>query len=83
MLYRRFDTVYSALGVEPRNALPRLLKARRSRDGRLKVNDHQETSVGGLYAAGDVVKGLNQLTVAMAEAAVAAVDIHNSLRRRD
>jgi thioredoxin reductase (NADPH) len=80
---RRFDTVYSALGVEPRNELALSLGARRARDGRLKVNEHQETSVRGLYAAGDLVKGLNQLTVAMAEAAVAAVDIHNALRAED
>ena len=39
-------------------------------DGRLAVDDHQQTSVPGLYAAGDVVRGLNQLTVASAEATV-------------
>lgn len=37
----------------------------------------------GLYAAGDVVRGLNQIAVATAEAAVAATDIHNRLRQAD
>ncbi|MDP9065448.1 MAG: FAD-dependent oxidoreductase, partial [Pseudomonadota bacterium] len=51
--------------------------------GALVVNEHQQTSVDGLYAAGDVVRGLNQIVVAGAEAAVAATDIHNRLRGRN
>jgi thioredoxin reductase (NADPH) len=80
---RRFDTVYSALGVTPRYGLAVQVGARRAEDGRLEVDEHQRTSVPGLYAAGDIVRGLNQIAVAVAEAAVAAVDIHNALRRRD
>jgi thioredoxin reductase (NADPH) len=45
------------------------------------VNAHQMTSVAGLYAAGDVVRALNQIAVATGEAAVAVTDIHNRLRR--
>jgi thioredoxin reductase (NADPH) len=48
--------------------------------GRLVVGDHQETSVEGLYAAGDVVRGLNQISVAQGEGAIAATHIHNRLR---
>ena len=44
------------------------------------VGRHQRTSVPGLYAAGDVVLGLNQISVAQAEGAIAATDIHNHLR---
>jgi thioredoxin reductase (NADPH) len=51
------------------------------RSSALIVNAHQETSVSNLYAAGDVVRGLNQVIVAAAEAAIAATDIHNKLRR--
>jgi thioredoxin reductase (NADPH) len=43
------------------------------------VNEHQLTSVEGLYAAGDVVRGLNQISVADGEAAIAATAIHNAL----
>ena len=46
----------------------------------LRVNAHQETSVPRLYAAGDVVRGLNQVVVAASESAIAATDIHNKLR---
>jgi hypothetical protein len=39
------------------------------------------TSVDGLYAAGDVVSDLHQLSVAEGHAAIAATMIHNSLPR--
>lgn len=80
---RAFDLVYSALGTSPNAELARALNARLSEDGRLEVDLHQRTSVPGLWAAGDVVRGLNQIAVATAEAAVAATDIHNALRRAD
>jgi thioredoxin reductase (NADPH) len=47
--------------------------------GRLFVSEHQETSVRGLYAAGDLVRGLNQISVATGEAAIAATAVHNAL----
>jgi thioredoxin reductase (NADPH) len=77
----RFDALYSALGSTPRSLLAAGLKAQMDEQGRLMVDEHQNTSVPGLYAAGDLVRGLNQLTVAEAEAAIAATDIHNRLRR--
>jgi thioredoxin reductase (NADPH) len=44
--------------------------------------DHKQcTSVEGLYAAGDVVSDLHQLSVAEGHAAIAATAIHNSLPR--
>lgn len=80
---RRFDALYSALGVTPRTGLARAAGAKLARDGRLIVGEHQETSIPMLYAAGDMVRGLNQITTAEAEAAIAATDIHNQLRKRD
>ena len=80
---RSFDLVYSALGTSPNADLAEGLGARLGEDGRLFVDPHQQTSVPGLYAAGDVVRGLNQIAVAGAEAAVAATAIHNSLREAD
>jgi thioredoxin reductase (NADPH) len=76
-----FDTIYSALGTIPRADLARQLGARRCDDGRVIVGDHQMTSVDGLYAAGDIVEGLNQISVAMGDAAIAATAIHNRLGR--
>lgn len=81
--FRVFDLVYSALGTSPNAELARALGARLSDDRCLAVDDHQQTSVPGLYAAGDVVRGLNQIAVAGAEAAIAATAIHNALREAD
>jgi thioredoxin reductase (NADPH) len=77
---RIFDAVYSALGVTPRARLAVQAGAKLDAGGRLVVGDHQETSVPGLYAAGDVVRGLNQISTAEAEGAIAATDVHNRLR---
>jgi len=78
---RTFDVCYAALGCTARNELAVGLGARLDESHSLIVNAHQETSVSNLYAAGDVVRGLNQVVVAAAEAAIAATDIHNKLRK--
>ncbi len=73
----RFEVLYSALGLKPRSDLGEQLGARRDETGALLVDEHNRTSVGGLYAAGGVVRGLDQIVVAMGHAAIAATDIHN------
>jgi len=78
-----FDLVYSALGTTPSNTLALSLGAVVGDDGRLVVDDHCQTTVLGLYAAGDVVKGLNQIAVATSDAAIATTAIHNGLRERE
>ena len=78
-----FDLVYSALGTSANADLAAALNCRLAEDGRLEVDLHQKTSIPGFYAAGDIVRGLNQIAVATAEAAVAATAIHNSLRQAD
>lgn len=77
---RTFDTLYSALGIAPRTRLARDAGAELDESGRLIVSEHQETSVPGLFAAGDVVRGLNQISTAEGEGAIAATAIHNRLR---
>ncbi|HJS87832.1 MAG TPA: NAD(P)/FAD-dependent oxidoreductase [Acetobacteraceae bacterium] len=75
----RFDTIYSALGTRIRSKLATSLGAEADEDGALIVRDHQQTSVEGLYAAGDVVRGLSQISVAAGQAAVAATHMNASL----
>ncbi|CAN5287272.1 NAD(P)/FAD-dependent oxidoreductase [soil metagenome] len=74
-----FDKVYSAFGTVSQSQLARSLNAQVDASDRLFVGDHQETSISGLYAAGDLVRGLNQICVASGEAAIAATAIHNRL----
>ncbi|HRD69190.1 MAG TPA: NAD(P)/FAD-dependent oxidoreductase [Legionella sp.] len=71
-----FDTLYSALGCAKSNQLALGLGARET-EGDLIVSKHQQTSVEGLYAAGDIIAGLNQLCVGEGEGATAATDVHN------
>jgi thioredoxin reductase (NADPH) len=76
---RRFDVLYPALGCDVHSRLATVLGARCNADGLLEVDGRQRTSIEGLYAAGDVVSDLHQLSVAEGHAAVAATAIHNSL----
>jgi thioredoxin reductase (NADPH) len=78
----RFDTLYVALGLRAHSDLALQLGAEHDEDGALVVDRHQQTSVPGLYAAGDVGQGLAQVSVAAGQAAIAATAIHNSLPLR-
>ncbi|WP_051055042.1 NAD(P)/FAD-dependent oxidoreductase [Afipia broomeae] len=75
-----FDTLYSALGSDARSGLARNAGAKIDHDGCVVTDEHQHTSVEGLFAAGDVVCGLDQISVAVGQGAIAATAIHNYLR---
>jgi thioredoxin reductase (NADPH) len=74
-----FDVLYSALGLVHASQLAIALGARTRADGQLEVDAYYETTVAGLYAAGDVAVDLNQINVAAGQAAIAATAIHNRL----
>jgi thioredoxin reductase (NADPH) len=76
-----FDALYPALGCNVHSELAKALVARCNSMGCVEVDQKQRTSVAGLYAAGDVVSDLHQISVAEGHAAVAATAIHNSLPR--
>lgn len=73
----RFDAIYPALGSRVHSDLAYQLGASLADDGGIVVDAHQRTSIKGLYAAGDVVLGLDQIGHAMGEAGVAATAIRN------
>ncbi len=75
-----FDALYSALGLIARSDIAKKLGASHAEDGALEVDVHHETTIAGLYAAGGVVKGLDQVVIAMGHAAVAATAVHNKCR---
>jgi len=75
-----FDSVYPALGSDTHIELALQLDAALKEDV-LVVDSHQRTSVPGLYAAGDVVLGLDQISHAMGEGGVAATTIRNDLAK--
>jgi thioredoxin reductase (NADPH) len=73
------DLFYPALGCDVRSGLATALGARTDEQGCLVVDQHQQTGIPGLLAAGDVVSDLHQISVAFGHAAVAATAIHNAL----
>ncbi len=74
-----FDTIYPALGSDTHTQLAEMIGTDLANDSCVKVDSHQRTSVAGVYAAGDVVIGLDQISHAMGEGGVAAATIRNDL----
>ena len=74
-----FDSIYPALGSVIRSGLAESCGAKLGEDRCIAVDDHYETSVPGLFAAGDVVVGLDQISAAMGQAGIASTTIRNLL----
>jgi len=74
-----FASVYPALGSDTNTMLAEMVGASLAGDESVKVDRHQRTSVKGIYAAGDLVLGLDQISHAMGEGGVAATTIRNDL----
>lgn len=78
-----FDVLYPALGSRPRSELADALGLALTEDGKAPPDAPFGTEVPGLFCAGDLVEGLDQISVAMGHGAVAATRAHNWLRARD
>ena len=76
-----FDSIYPALGSDTHTQLAEMVGAKLSEDQSIVVDRHMRTNVPGLYAAGDVVIGLDQISHAMGEGGVAATTIRNDLAK--
>lgn len=78
------DILYPALGCRPRSDLALSLGLREGDNGCIDSRGPFGTdNAPGVYAAGDLVEGLDQISVAMGHGAVAATKAHNWLRERD
>ncbi|MFL6736813.1 MAG: NAD(P)/FAD-dependent oxidoreductase [Sphingomonas sp.] len=82
--HHAFDSIYPALGSDTHTQLAEMVGAKLASEQSIIVEHHMRTSVPGLYAAGDVVIGLDQISHAMGQGGVAATTIRNDLcsRRR-
>jgi len=76
---RRFASVYPAMGSRPRAELYKQVGGDPTLEGCIDTDEHQRTSVPGVWAIGDVVDALDQMAVAIGHAAIATTDVHNSL----
>jgi thioredoxin reductase (NADPH) len=74
-----FDSIYPALGSDTHTQLAEMVGAELATDQSIIVERHMRTNVPGLYAAGDVVIGLDQISHAMGQGGVAATTIRNDL----
>ncbi len=71
---------YSTMGLRPNSDLARKTGVELDHEGYIKVDDVKQTSIKGIYAAGDIVSGdVAQVVVGMGHAAIATTSIHNSL----
>src|SRR5690606_1456740 len=74
-----FDSGYPARGSRARSGLAGDAGAASRPDDGIVADPRQRTNSPGLFAAGDVVKGLDQISHAMGEGGVAATAIRNYL----
>lgn len=77
-----FASLYSARGCQPRSELAGALDVECTEVNCIVVDRHQRTDQCGLYAAGDIVMGLDQISTAMGQGAVAATTIRNDIAQR-
>jgi len=81
--HHTFDSIYPALGSDTHVQLAEMAGADLSSTDCIVVDSHMRTSVPGLYAAGDVVIGLDQISHSMGQGGVAATTIRNDLAETD
>ena len=80
---RRFDTLYPAFGSTPRSELAAMLGPLTDPNGCIPFSAFSDGLLPGVYAAGDVLEGLDQISVATGQGAMAATRLHNWLRDQD
>ena len=78
-----FDVVYPALGCRPRAELAGQLGITLVEKGCIPAETVKDSGVPGFFGAGDVVEGLDQISVAMGHGAMAATNAHNWLREQE
>jgi thioredoxin reductase (NADPH) len=76
-----FDSIYPALGSDVHCQLANMVGARMGDDGCVGADAHMRTSVDGVYAAGALVIGLDQISNAMGQGGIAATTIRNDLAK--
>ncbi|MDD3301964.1 MAG: FAD-dependent oxidoreductase [Candidatus Gracilibacteria bacterium] len=78
------DGIFVAVGNEPDTKIIDCMAPKKDEDGCLIVDQRQETSIAGLYAAGDVTTNSNkfrQTIMSAAEGCLAANSIHEDIVR--
>ena len=74
------DAIFFSTGTEARSSLAQQLGCKVTRKGNVKTDKFQQTSVGGLYVAGDAARDMQLVIIAAAEGTKAAVAINMALQ---
>jgi thioredoxin reductase len=78
------DALFFHFGIEPASNLHNILSCKMDEESGLVWTDEaQQTSIQGVYAAGDISPRSQLAVVAAAEGAMAAIQIHKSLIREE
>lgn len=75
----KVNGVFIAIGHDPKNELATEINIECNEFGYVKTDENMQTSVNGIYAAGDVTGGVKQIVVSAAQGARAATRIQNLL----
>ncbi len=67
------DGVFVAIGIEPNSEIAKEAGIKVDDNGYIIVDKKQETNIKGVYAAGDITGGLQQITVSVGEGTIAAI----------
>lgn len=78
-----FDLMVPGLGVTPRSELAEQLGVQINHKGCCHEAALFDSGVAGLWVAGDVLEGLDQVSAAIGHGAIAATNAHNWLRQQD
>lgn len=82
-LLARADGVFVALGTAGSAEIARQMGAELDEKGNIKVNRDMETTIPGMYAAGDCTGGLLQIAKAVHEGCVAGISAGKYVRSRN
>ncbi|QZA88258.1 NAD(P)/FAD-dependent oxidoreductase [Salinarchaeum sp. IM2453] len=77
---REYTGGFALYGSKYNNGLAEGLGCELNDDGTVVVDEHNETTVDGVYAVGDLIPGHNQIPIAMGQGAKAGIAIHKDLR---
>jgi len=77
------DGIFIHIGEIPTNGLAKQLGLALDSDGFIVVNDKCETSMKGIFAAGDITGGILQVSTAVGKGTIAAVNVYLYLKGGD
>ena len=73
---KQVNGLFIAVGEVPNSSVSQTIGAKVDVNHYIIVDKDQKTNINGVYAAGDITGGVNQLVVSCGEGAVAAVNAY-------